>query len=253
MANNEIDIKEPLRVCLSKFNGAEESAGISREDSLLAPFEALAKKIIYGGYIRVRNEYAIFINTVEFYYHEENGPIKDHIVYHRNGMFLLQGDDSKSRPIEVPYFPIMTFNSHLSGIDITFENPTKHYRASALIREYVIYDIKAGTYLELDTRNKQSKPVSKEDFKSFVGVLIPHKQPYLDARSSYLYYFLNGFSAVSNESNIQWTDVSSADYGKVSKVVKGRINADQHDWAYQGSRNLEYISQIVHSKEFRQD
>ena len=250
MDNNTIDIKEPLHICLCKFNGAEESDGISREDSLLIPFMTLAKKLIYGGYIRVRDEYAIFINTVEFYYHEEYGAIKDHIVYHRNGMFLLQGKDSEPRSFEVPYFPIMTFNSHMSGIDITFENSAKQYRASALIREYVVYDIKAKSFIELDTRNKKSKPVPIEDQKSFVGVIIQHKQPIIDTRSSYLYYFLNGFSAGDNSSNIHWIDLFPTDYGKIEKVKEGRVNAKEHDWAYHGSCNIEYISNIVNSKEF---
>jgi hypothetical protein len=37
----------------------------------------LAKYFLYGGYINVRNQYHIYIKTVEFYYHEEEGDILD--------------------------------------------------------------------------------------------------------------------------------------------------------------------------------
>ncbi len=67
----EIDIREPLRVCLSKFSGADGRTLKKREDSLIQPFETLARKILYGGYLRVGDDYAIFVHTVEFYYHEE--------------------------------------------------------------------------------------------------------------------------------------------------------------------------------------
>ena len=211
---------------------------------MLQPFETLTKKLIYGGYIRVRNEYAIFITTVEFYYHEEDGMIKDPIVYHRNAMFEVQEKNQEPRMIEVPYFPIMTFNAHQSGIDITFENEELKYRASALIREYVVYDINEGKFIELDTRNKESKP------KSFVGVIIRNDEPKIDDRSSFLYYFLNAFSINGYEPNIQWVDISSADYGKVTKVK--RLRANDHDWAYKCADELDYISKIVQNMALKQ-
>lgn len=250
MANQDIDISEPLRICLGKFNGAEGRTLDVREKSLYPPFETLARKMAYGGYIRVRDEYVVFITAVEFYYHEEEGILKDPIVYHRDAMFLVQGEDQKPRRMEVPYFPVLTFNSHMSGIDITFENPDQKYRASALIREYVVYDIKAGAFIELNTSNKASKPVLEEDMKSFVGVILHHDHPIPDSRSSYLYYFLNGFSAKENEYNVQWVDVPSAKYGEVCKVEQGRVNANDHDWAYQVTDNLDYISIVVHAKDF---
>lgn len=249
MENKDLFINEPLKTCLVKFSGAEGTTIDNRVNSLLKPFETLAKKLFYGGYIRVRNEYAIFITSVEFYYHEEEGIVKDPIVYHRNGMFMERGEDKKLHETEVPYFPIMTFNAHVSGIDITFENEALKYRASALIREYVVYDIKQGAFIKLDTRDKKSKPIPEEDIKSFVGV-IDYDVPRTDSRSSYLYYFLNGFTAYGTEPNIQWVDNPNAEYGDVSNVEEGRVNASDHNWAYQSSRNLDYINQVVHSIEF---
>ena len=124
-----------LMECLRAFDGANGDTYETREINLNEQFEWLAKKMIYGGYIKVRNEYAIFIHTAEFYYHEELShkglQIKDEIVYHRNEKFHNR---------QVPYFPLMTLHSHWSGFDITFENPQKKYRASALIRKYAVFD-----------------------------------------------------------------------------------------------------------------
>ena len=120
-----------LKTELSQFIGAES------ESDLFGKFKRLADNFLYGGYIQVRNEYRIYIQTVEFYFHsEKEDGIKDPIVYHRNGRELD----------EVPYFPLMTLHAHISGFDITFENPTLQYRASALIRAYEIKS-KDGKYL----------------------------------------------------------------------------------------------------------
>ena len=119
-----------LKTELSQFIGAES------ESDLFGKFKRLADNFLYGGYIQVRNEYRIYIQTVEFYFHsEKEDGIKDPIVYHRNGRELD----------EVPYFPLMTLHAHISGFDITFENPTLQYRASALIRAYEIKS-KDGKY-----------------------------------------------------------------------------------------------------------
>ena len=79
-------------------------------------FEDIAKTILYDGYIKVRNEYRVYIKTVEFYFHAEEGSIfhiSDPIVYHRNGKFP---------GMNLPYFPLLTLHAHASGYDITFEN-----------------------------------------------------------------------------------------------------------------------------------
>ena len=53
-------------------------------------FEDIAMTILYDGYIQVRNDYRIYIKTVEFYFHpEEDSPLRntidpDPIVYHRD-------------------------------------------------------------------------------------------------------------------------------------------------------------------------
>ncbi len=109
---------------LSTFNG-----GKSSEDAINEEFAKLAKKLLYGGHFRVMNSRNIYLEEIEFYYHDEReGGIKDPIMYHTN--------DHEKR--ELPYFKIGRFNMHTSGVDVTFENEEKQYRASFLIRAYSI-------------------------------------------------------------------------------------------------------------------
>lgn len=168
-----------LKEKLSQFIGSES------ESDLSGKFNDLADNFLYGGYIQVRNEYRIYIQTVEFYFHsEKEDGIKDPIVYHRNG----NGLD------EVPYFPLMTLHAHISGFDITFENPTLQYRASALIRAYEIKS-KDGKYLYW---NVSKKAFEKSDTYK------------CNTQSTYLYSFLNGFAltdkAETPEQQIIWID-----------------------------------------------
>ena len=135
--------------------------------------------MLYDGYLKVRNEYRVYIKTVEFYLHAEKGcllNVSDPIVYHRNG---------KPHKGDVPYFPIMTLHAHVSGFDITFENEALKYRASALIRTYAIFDEKSKCFIE-----------TKKGYK-------------YDDRSTYLYNYLNGFS-VNGNNDIIWVDQASS-------------------------------------------
>lgn len=76
------------------------------------------------------NSKNIYLEEIEFYYHEECGCIKDPIMYHTND------HEGKS----VPYYKLGRFNMHTSGVDVTFENEEKQYRASFLIRAYRVDD-----------------------------------------------------------------------------------------------------------------
>lgn len=148
----------------------------SSEEELTNAFLELAPHFIYGGYIKVSDIYRIYIRTVEFYYHDESeksDAIKDPIMYHRNGNY--------EGTIILPYFPLMSLNAHESGYDITFENEEQCYRASALIREYSIYDCR---------------------FKNFI---LLKNGKIRDDRVTYLYEYLNGFS-LNGKSNILWID-----------------------------------------------
>jgi len=144
-------------------------------------FSELAPAFLYGGYIQVRNDYKVYIRTVEFYFHSEktNG-VHDPIVYHRNTRYI-EGD--------VPFFPLMSIHAHASGFDITFENKEKQYRASALIRAYEIWDIARKNYIVYD------KTIQKfREFKENDNVI--------NGQSTYLYDFLNGF----NKESVRWVN-----------------------------------------------
>lgn len=179
-------------------------------DNLTKRFTDIAKTILYDGYIRVRNDYRVYIKTVEFYFHAENdSPIKvyDPIVYHRNGRLGR----------EVPYFPPLTLHAHMSGYDITFENPSLKYRASALIREYAIYDIKAKAFVR--TKEEHKKDSNKD------------KIPY-DGRSTFLYDFINGFSLTGGQNDIAWEDDATTISHDLKSPSKPRVNVKKYICAY---------------------
>ena len=123
-----------------------------RRDALKAPekwnqeavagcFAPIAKYVLLNGYFLVNDKYIIDLGSVELYYHEEDGNIKDHIMYHTDE------HPSKSKIYKLhngfPYFKIGSINPHQSGIDITFENDDNKedkYRASFLIRSYRVLE-----------------------------------------------------------------------------------------------------------------
>lgn len=114
-----------LKEILSSFKG-----GNSSEENINEEFARMAKYLLYGGHFRVINSKDIYLEEIEFYYHEEDGRIKDPIMYHTN--------DHEGK--QVPYYKLGRFNMHTSGVDVTFENEEKQYRASFLIRAYSVDD-----------------------------------------------------------------------------------------------------------------
>lgn len=152
--------------------------------------EDLAKVFLFDGYINVRERYRIYLRTVEFYYHEEDGKEKDPIMYHRDNYHV----DGK-----IPYFNPLSFNSHDTGVDITFENKDKHIRASVLIRAYDVIDVNSGKRMVWNPAEQKFQPY-KEGLPKF------------NKQSMYVKKFLNGFAS-SGTSDITW----------VSKEFKGVI------------------------------
>lgn len=172
--------------CLSKFSKPET------EEQLTLAFSQLAPHFIYGGYIDVNHLYKVYIRTVEFYFHDESElpeAIKDPIVYHRNS-------PKSDRP--VPYFPLMTLHAHVSGFDITFENEEQRYRASALIREYSIFDIRQNKFLIFNGKERND-------------------------RSTYLYDYLNGFSLSGGTSYIRWIDETHEQHQQLIQKKRRRV------------------------------
>lgn len=222
-------IKEhKLKECLLEFQGATEGkTRAEREACVEVAFAALAKKFLFGGYLQVNYDgkevYQIHIKNVEFYYHEENGVVEDNYVYHRNGKFPGRS---------IPYFPLMTIHSHWSGFDITFENPDKQYRASVLIREYSVFDVKKGQYIH-DIHWDSNEKVTNSK--------IDGEEKKNDS-SSYLTFFLNGFSLEEGAApNVVWKDVLPQPEGDcIPKKRKGiewrdpvkKSEKDERKWAF---------------------
>ena len=141
-----IDISKNLSEYLTAFKGAYGEGEKKREKTLLPAFRQIAAKLLYGGHFIVKDNSGdivrrVFLHTVEFYYHEENdGAVKDYIVYHRNP------DDPQKKPNPLPSYPIGSLHTHVSGVDITFEdneNPDNpKYRASVLVRAFRVEEVK---------------------------------------------------------------------------------------------------------------
>ncbi len=173
---------------MEKLENQLKNFNPSSEEELNFLFKNLAKSFLYGGYVAVRDgkgneRYRIYLRTVEFYCHFEGNDSKmpkDPIVYHRNGKYV-EG--------EIPYFPLMAFHTHASGIDITFENEILQLRSSVLIRAYEVYDVKNDTFLTFN--KKSAKFVACKTVKERVN-----------PQSTYLYDFLNGFIGES----VGWID-----------------------------------------------
>lgn len=113
---------------LISFKGAE-----GNEASLEEQFEKIANAVFFSGRFVINRgianqEYYIRITDIEFYYHEDAGDIKDDVKYHK-------GDE--------PYFPIGSLHPNQSGVDVSFENKQKRFRASFLIRGYQTYEVEA--------------------------------------------------------------------------------------------------------------
>ena len=180
--------------------------GESKIEDIQRMFEELAPVFLYGGYIKVRDDYKVYIRTVEFYFHsEKDNGVHDPIVYHRNGRDLEQ----------VPYFPFMSIHAHNSGFDITFEK-VEEYRASALIRSYEVIT-KDGSFLKWEKVGDKS-------------LFVQHNRYEYNTQSTCLYALLNGF-AFGNNNDISWVDEP-----RESKVVIGKprknVFYSESDWEY---------------------
>ena len=95
-------------------------------------FMKIAEAVFNGHFLisSTMGSVKVYPTCIELYWHEEQGDIKDYIVYHRNS--------AKENP---EIFPHGILHNHVSGIDFTFEQgdkPESAIRASILIREYKI-------------------------------------------------------------------------------------------------------------------
>ena len=203
-------LQEQLSHFYYKGNDVEELTG---------KFKELAPYFLSGGYIKVRDEYRIYLTTVEFYFHsEKDDGIKDPIVYQRNGRMVLDND---MRAPKLPYFPFMSLHAHDSGYDITFENDREQYRASALIRAYQVWDEKAGQWIKWD------KVIQKFRFYD-----VERDDDPVNSQVLYLKTFLNGFGVGAGE--VVWVDNEENILGTSELVQKKRkgIKDDDKYWSF---------------------
>lgn len=154
-------------------NNKKNWEGTWNENAVAECFMDCAIDLLCNGYFLVNNEYIIDLGAIELYYHEEDddGNIKDPIMYHTNA------HSSNSRILELnnkefPYFKFGSFNLHQSGVDVTFENPDKKYRASFLIRSYRILKAKDGKYPQNDTTKYDPHSTHIFDDMFYSGLLL---------------------------------------------------------------------------------
>lgn len=139
-------------------------------------FKKIAEAILNGHFLVTHgnDKVEVYPTSVEIYWHEEQGDIKDYIVYHRNS--------GKTHP--AIFEPHGRLHNHVSGIDITFEqgsNPKSAIRASALIRAYKVTE---------NGKQAKDKP---------------------ETRSTYLYDDLYGrFSIFDGGFSVEWKDDENA-------------------------------------------
>ena len=190
---------------LKSFEG--KVSKIANEIELQSIFSELAPAFLYGGYIKVRDDYKVYLKTVEFYFHSENADgIHDPIVYHRNGRDLE----------EASYFPFMSLHAHSSGFDITFECKVEGYRASVLIRSYEVLDMQDGKFLRWDTKKR---------------MFVKSDKYCCNIQSTYLYALLNGFS-LGSANDIRWIDEPREQTKIIFQKPRQNVFQSMSEWEY---------------------
>lgn len=181
-------------------------------------FRPCAEEFLCNGYFLINDLYVLDIGSIELYYNEEDADgIKDARMYHTNenlpksyrnriDKYSLDQLPLFYRAViensGYPYFTLGSFNLHQSGVDITFENKEKRYRASFLIRSY--------------------KMMRKEDFNNNSVLYDPY--------SSHLYDDMNnaGLLSFGNGTSFKWVE-----YLKGGKVIQcPRRNLDDKPWQF---------------------
>lgn len=170
----------------------------ARIKDLAELFKPIAKYLLNEGCLEVYSGTKlirrVFPFTVEFYYHEEEGNVKDYIVYHK-------GVDD--------YFIPGSINAHQSGIDITFESKDAKYRASALIRAFRVIE---GDDIHAPFKKGYHRS-TRADRKD------------VEYRSTYIYDYL--FTNVPLPIKVQWADCV---LGDVCDPKQGyRVNVFEYD------------------------
>ena len=211
---------------LEAFHGVIEIKDEKEKLShLSSQFEAIAKDVILGGCFEINGVRRIFPLEIEFYYHEEGEDgVKDPVLYHT-------ADHEKVAP---KYFPLGALNCHLSGIDVTFENKEKQYRASFLIRKYRVCEYESGEWVEKKECEKRSTYIYEDMFMNIplsdginvkwvnVEPIHPAEEILSNPRINVAEYERdnNGKYERDNNGKFRKVEISGDDYNKLSKDEK---------------------------------
>lgn len=197
--------KNRLQTVLDELDIEEIRRSVA-EGKVPSEFIKIAETILNGHfYVSHGNDNVkVYPTCVELYWHEENGNIKDYIVYHRNS--------AKKKPA---IFETGILHNHVSGIDLTFElggNPESAIRASALIREFMVKG-KNGEWVEI-TKIKNGKEIKSN----------------IENRSTYIYEYLFGqFSIFDGGFSVEWKDDENASNTVSNADCTPRYNVAEYD------------------------
>lgn len=149
MKRNDID--KLIQVCMEAITYDYYKDG-AKDTFLLGDLRTIAEYVLLGGYF-MAGDTRIRVTDMEFYFHQEGdcpGLIKDPIMYHtydheRDALHVQrrlkdhpEWAKSHDEDKALPYFAPGTINPHASGLDFTFENEERKYRASFLVRGYLV-------------------------------------------------------------------------------------------------------------------
>ena len=118
--------------------------------------------------------------------------MKDPVMYHTA--------DHEGKMLD--YYPLGSLNCHISGMDVTFENQEKQYRASFLIRKYRVCEYEGGAW-----KVKKNKECEK--------------------RSTYIYEDMFMNIPLSDGINVKWVNVEPINPAE-EILSKPRINVAEY-------------------------
>lgn len=129
---------------LKAFKGAEGC-----EANLFEEFKKIAEAAFFSGYFLInggcKDAYKLKLTCIEFYYHEDDGYIKDKIKY-------LKGKDEFG-------YALGAVCPNPSGVDVLFDDPQKKYHTSFLIRGYKA--IEPGRIDDTDEKSGYAEPMPR--------------------------------------------------------------------------------------------
>ena len=121
-----------LEQAFKEFDSAfsTDTERLATFDTIIGMFKKVALAAFYGGYFEINGKTKIYPVDIEFYLYDERAGDEEEVQWMKDYNMYHYGEG-------VPYFPKEgSLHPHRSGVDVTFENEDKQYRASFLIRAY---------------------------------------------------------------------------------------------------------------------